>query len=114
MSGTYHPESEPDSLVMSSTDSFLQLHSFCACMQNVPDALVPLHADVRLQLRQDVLSFVRCMREDNFDVDPIDLACSLASMGYSCRMRRAVGGNIGGQDCFKNLFHEFLLVKVRL
>jgi hypothetical protein len=63
-----------------------------------------------LQVKADVLFFLQLMREQHEVVDIVDLACSLSSVGHDVKVRQAVGG---GQNCFKNLHHEFLLVKVR-
>lgn len=63
-----------------------------------------------VQVRSDVLFFLQLMKEGDTEGDVVDLACSLASLGHGVTVRQAVGG---GENCFKNLFHEFLLIKVR-
>lgn len=44
-------------------------------------------------------------------VDIVGLGCSLANLGYEIKVRYAEGG---GANCFKNLCHEFIIVKVLL
>lgn len=61
-----------------------------------------------LQLKADVQFFTRSTA-DRCAVDIVDLACDLASLGYEIKVRYAEGG---GANCFKNLCHEFILVKV--
>jgi hypothetical protein len=70
----------------------------------------PKLSRIPLQLKADV-SYFMCQAEDEgVEVDIVDLACSLTCMGYDTKVRYAEGG---GTNCFKNLFHEFLLIKVR-
>lgn len=62
-----------------------------------------------LQLKADVQFFTR-NTADGAAVDIVGLACDLANLGYEIKVRYAEGG---GANCFKNLCHEFILVKVR-
>jgi hypothetical protein len=65
-----------------------------------------------VQLKADVTYFARELHDReavDSTVDIVDLACSLASLGHEVKVRYAEGG---GPNCFRNLFHEFLLVKV--
>jgi hypothetical protein len=64
-----------------------------------------------MQLKDDVIRFVRQanQEEPGQPLDIVDLACALVSVGHQVKVRQAVGG---GQNCFKNLYHEFILVKV--
>ena len=64
-----------------------------------------------LQLLEDVEYFMAEMREAGEEIDIVELACSLTSTGHDVKVRQALGG---GENCFKNLYHEFLLVKVPL
>lgn len=62
-----------------------------------------------MQLKADVTYFRRQLGGGP-SVDIVDLACSLTHLGHEVKVRYAEGG---GPNCFRNLFHEFLLVKVR-
>lgn len=46
---------------------------------------------------------------DRGAVDIVGLGCNLSNLGYEIKVRYAEGG---GANCFKNLCHEFILVKV--
>lgn len=61
-----------------------------------------------LQLKADVQFFTRSSA-DRGAADIVGLGCSLANLGYEIKVRYAEGG---GANCFKNLCHEFILVKV--
>jgi hypothetical protein len=63
-----------------------------------------------MQVQADVLSSLQLLREEHDEFDIADLASLLTSAGRSVKLRQAVGG---GDNCFQNLNHEFLLVKVR-
>ena len=58
-----------------------------------------------------MLFFLQLMKEGDTEGDVVDLACSLASLGHGVTVQS--GCRRGGENCFKNLFHEFLLIKVR-
>lgn len=60
------------------------------------------------QLEADVSYFKATMAAEG-EVDIVDLACLLASVGHDVRVRSALGG--GTSNYFRNLSHEFLLVK---
>lgn len=66
---------------------------------------LPALPSLLLQLQRD-LTFL-CTHPGTSD--PVTLASHLTSAGYSASVRRAVGG--GGSSCFRNLRHEFLVVK---
>lgn len=55
----------------------------------------------------DVIDFKKASIAEEGTLDAVVLATKLAKVGYSVRIRRAVGG---GMDCFKNLRHEFCYV----
>eukprot|EP00892_Ulva_mutabilis_P000211 jgi/Ulvmu1/10190/UM006_0146.1 len=61
------------------------------------------------QLKADVQFFSRSNSETGV-ADILGLACNLANLGYEIKVRYAEGG---GANCFKNLCHEFILVKGR-
>lgn len=63
-----------------------------------------------LQLRTDVTYFSTQLRAEEGELDIVHLACKLVDVGHDVVVRSAVGG---GTDCFRNLYHDFLLVKVR-
>ena len=62
-----------------------------------------------MQLQKDVSYFRSQQLAEEGKVDLVDLACQLASIGHEVVVRSAVGG---GVNCFRNLYHEFLYVRV--
>lgn len=61
------------------------------------------------QLKADVTYFRRqLLRGGGSKFCIVELACSLTHLGHDVKVRYAEGG---GPNCFRNLFHEFLLVR---
>jgi uncharacterized protein (TIGR01615 family) len=60
------------------------------------------------RLMSDVNSFRRVLLREGSELDTVELASKLSSFGYSVSVRSALGGGI---SCFRNLRHEFLLVR---
>lgn len=77
---------------------------FKAACHHLTSCLPALPA-LPLQLQRDLTSL--CTHPGTSDPDT--LASHLTSAGYSASVRRAVGGC--GSSCFRNLRHEFLVVK---
>lgn len=64
-----------------------------------------------MQLLRDVRCFIKSLlyeAPDSPDADAVELASRLAAMGYSLAVRSALGG---GSSCFRNLRHEFLVIR---
>jgi hypothetical protein len=68
-----------------------------------------------MQLKADVTYLRRQLLaeagNETASLDIVEMACGLANVGHDVKVRSAEGG---GPNCFRNLFHEFLLVKVRV
>ena len=62
-----------------------------------------------LQLAQDVAAFKALVLVEEGRQDVVVLASKLAAVGYRVSLRTAVGGGMG-QEAFRNLHHEFLVI----
>ena len=62
-----------------------------------------------MQLAQDVSAFKALVLAEEGRQDIVVLASKLAAVGYRVSLRTAVGGG-AGQEAFRNLHHEFLLI----
>ena len=62
-----------------------------------------------LQLLSDVRQFKAAVLQEDGRNDIVVLATKLAAVGYNVAIRTAVGGGVG-QQCFRNLHHEFLII----
>lgn len=62
-----------------------------------------------LQLRRDVETILESIVREDGKVDIVVLASRLALIGHKVSIRTAMGGG-SGQECFRNLSYEFVLV----
>ncbi len=63
------------------------------------------------QLLRDITRFQKVMLREEGQVCTVVLASKLSSVGYNVSVRKALGS--GGENCFRNLRHEFVLVRGR-
>ena len=62
-----------------------------------------------MQLLCDVRQFKTAVLAEEGRNDIVVLATKLAAVGYHVAIRTALGGG-AGQECFRNLHHEFLVI----
>ncbi|GAX80218.1 hypothetical protein CEUSTIGMA_g7656.t1 [Chlamydomonas eustigma] len=86
-------------------------HKLAEHVKNVKDrvsAFASPSSSFASRLISDVSSFRRVLLREGSELDTVELASKLSSFGYSVSVRSALGG---GNSCFRNLRHDFLLVR---
>lgn len=66
------------------------------------------NGDFARKLLRDVRAFKKAVLREEGAADTVVLATKLANVGYTLTLRKALGG---GAACFRNLRHEFLVVR---
>jgi uncharacterized protein (TIGR01615 family) len=93
------------------TDDEAVSESKLGSLSSVKERLEHLNAptgDFSQKLLRDMVGFRKSLVAEESSCDPVLLAVMLSNVGYSISLRNALGG---GQNRFRNLYHEFLLVQ---